>query len=78
MSTFDELKRIFKDIIETNVDVDSITLDSLILEDLGLNSVGIMYLVLAIEEEFNIIMHNSSIEKFKKVSDVVNFIEENK
>lgn len=78
METLEKLKEIFKNINpDSEVDLNTITKDTKIVEDLGLNSIGVLYLVLAIEEEFNILMHNSSIESFKTLGDVCLFIEEN-
>ena len=78
METLERLKEIFVNINpDTDVDINSITLETSIMEDLGLNSIGVLYLVLAIEEEFNVVMHNSSIESFKTLGDVVSYIEEN-
>ena len=39
-------------------DYSNITEDSDIKQDLGLNSIGFLYLVLGIEEEFNVEIHN--------------------
>ena len=79
MSTFDILLDIVKGISpDTSVDLDTVTPDMRIVEDIGLNSIGIMYLVLAIEQEFDVVLHNASIETFKTIQDVIDFIEENK
>lgn len=79
MDTFEILLDIFKGIVpDSTIDLDTVTPDVLIVEDLGLNSIGIMYLVLAIEQEFEVVLHNSSIETFKTIRDVIDFIEENK
>ena len=43
--------------------------------DLGLSSVGILYIVIAIEEMFNIRMDDVSFGEFRTVRDVVNYIE---
>lgn len=43
--------------------------------DLGLSSVGILYIVIAIEEMFNIRMDDVSFGEFRTVGDVVNYIE---
>ena len=43
--------------------------------DLGLNSVGILYLVIAIEEFFSIVFENVNVGDFKTVGDVVDYIE---
>ena len=78
MEILNKLKEIFISINpDTEIDMNLITEESSIIEDLGLNSIGVLYLVLAIEEEFNIVMHNSSIESFKTLGDVISFIEEN-
>lgn len=77
METLEKLKEIFKEIIDSDIDLDTITEKTNIKEDLGLNSIGIMYLVVAIEQEFNVLMHNSSIESFNTIKDVIDFIEEN-
>ena len=43
--------------------------------DLGLNSVGILFLVIAIEEFFAISFENTSFGDFQTVSDVIDYIE---
>ena len=42
--------------------------------DLGLNSVGVLYLVIAIEEFFSISFDNTNFNDFKTVGDVVDYI----
>ena len=44
--------------------------------DLGLSSVGILYVVIAIEEFFNIRFDNVGFADFKTIGDVINYIEE--
>ena len=43
--------------------------------DLGLNSVGILFVVIAIEEFFSIVFENVNFGDFKTVGDVVDYIE---
>lgn len=76
MYVFEKLLDIFQNIVPDS-DLDNVTLESKIIDDLGFNSIGIFYMVLAIEREFNVTMHNVSLEKFVTVNDVVKFIEEN-
>lgn len=45
-------------------------------EDLGLNSVGILYVVVAIEEFFDIQFQGVGFGDFKTVKDVVDYIEQ--
>lgn len=58
-----------KDIIEKCTEQSSLT------TDIGLNSVGLLYVVIAVEEFFNVSFDNVSFEDFEKVKNVVDFIE---
>lgn len=46
-----------------------------LVSDLGLNSVGILYLVIGIEEIFSITFENVSFGDFQTVGDVIDYIE---
>lgn len=76
-STFDRLKVILERIKPDN-DYSNITVDSDIKNDLNLNSIGFLYLVLGIEEEFGVEIHNVNAEDFKIVKDVIDYLEKNK
>lgn len=56
----------------------SCTEDSNLTTDLGLNSVGILYIVIGIEEFFSISFDNVSFGDFKTVSDIVDYIQNKK
>lgn len=76
-----EIKEKLKGIMEyairdNSVDLDSLDESSSLVTDLGLNSVGILYIVIAIEEEFSIEFENVGFSDFKTVGDVVDYIEE--
>ena len=51
--------------------------DSNLNTDLGLNSVGLLYIIIAIEEFFSIEFGNLNFNDFKTVSDVLDYIEQN-
>ena len=72
-NTFNKLKEILERIMPDN-DYSNITEESDIKCDLGLNSIGFLYLVLGIEEEFNVEIHNINADEFKKVKDVINYL----
>jgi len=55
--------------------IDSCTLDSNLATDLGLASVGMLYVVIAIEESFGIRFENVGLADFVTVGDVVSYIE---
>ena len=44
---------------------------------LGISSLGLIQLICAIEDEFDIEIPNSAIKKFKTVGDVADFIKKN-
>lgn len=46
-----------------------------LVSDLGLNSVGILYVVIAIEEFFNIHFDDVGFNDFKTLKDVVDYIQ---
>lgn len=58
--------------LESNV-TDNMSLTT----DLGLNSVGMLYLVIVIEETFGIHFEDIGIDDFKTFGDMVSYIQEN-
>ena len=70
-----EFERI-KEIISQQLGVaeDSITLDTSFVDDLGADSLDLVELVMALEEEFDVEMPDSDVENIKTVSDAVNFL----
>lgn len=46
-------------------------------KEVGLNSLTVVGLICAIEDEFDVEIPNSAIKKFKTVGDVVKFLERN-
>lgn len=61
-----------------NMEVDLASLDESanLATDVGLSSVGVLFVVIAIEEFFNIQFENVGFGDFKTVGDVVDYIEE--
>ncbi len=75
----EKLKDIFKMAMRnTSVDLDAITDDTQLFSELGLSSVGILYVVIAIEEFFDIRFDDVGASDFKTVGDVVDYIENKK
>ena len=52
-----------------------VTENSNLVTDLGLNSVGILYLVIGMEETFSISFDDVAFSDFQTVKDVVDYIE---
>jgi len=68
-----------KDIIveQLGVKPDQVTPEAKFVEDLGADSLDIVELIMALEEEFGIEVPDEQAEKLLTVGDVTKFIEEN-
>lgn len=51
--------------------------DSSLAVDLGLTSVGMLYMVIVIEESFNVSFDDVGLDDFKTFGDIVDYIEKN-
>ena len=72
---FEKLKEIAELTVQDPSVLDRMTEASDLNTDLGLSSVGMLYIVIAIEEMFNLRMEDVSFGDFKTVGDVVDYIE---
>lgn len=66
-----------KDIMEEELgkDRDEVTLESDIIKDLGLDSLDIVTLIMAVEDEYGFTADDDEIVNLKTVGDVVKYIE---
>jgi acyl carrier protein len=67
-----------KDIIveQLKVDRDEVTLEASFIEDLGADSLDLVELIMAMEEEFGLEISDEDAEKIQTVQDAVNYITE--
>ncbi len=72
----DKVKEIIAE--ELGIEVSSIKPDSKIMEDLEADSLSIMQIVMALEEEFDIKIPEDKILEIKTVQEIVEAIKENK
>ena len=72
----DKLKEIFQLVVHNGVDVNVIEGSSNIRLDLGVNSVALVYMMIAIERSFGIDMRDVTYNTFTTVDDVVDYIYE--
>ena len=61
---------------QLGVDEDEVTLEASFTDDLGADSLDIVELVMAFEEEFNVEVPDEDAEKLLTVGDVTKYIEE--
>ena len=70
----EKLKELMKT-VDQDINLDNVTLDTRLVEDLHFVSLGIMMFAMAIEDEFNVVFEEPM--NFVTVGDVVNYIETN-
>ena len=63
---------------QLGIETDEITLESSFIDDLGADSLDIVELLMALEEEFDIEIPDEEAEKLTTVGDVVDYIKNNK
>lgn len=72
---FDKVKEIIVE--QLGVAEDAVTQESSFIDDLGADSLDIVELIMALEEEFDIEIPDSDAEKVVTVGDVVDYIKDN-
>lgn len=71
----EKLKEIFHMAMGNDLSIDISDENANLVTELGLNSVGILYLIIGVEEFFSISFDNVSFSDFVTVKDVVDYIE---
>ena len=74
-STFEKVKAITVE--QLSVAPDDVKMESTFIDDLGADSLDIVELIMALEEEFDIEIPDADAEKVVTVGDVVDYIKEN-
>lgn len=71
---FEKVQEIICDQLE--LEIEAVTMDSVLLEDLGADSIDLADLVMTFEDEFDMEISDEALENIKTVADIVKFIEE--
>ena len=71
----EKLKNIFT-LVSGNTNVENFTEETDLRTGLGLNSIGMLYMVIAIEESFSVRFENVAMGDFATVGDVIKYLEE--
>lgn len=74
MNTKERLVKLLDSVFEGEIDTENLNDDTKI-SDLGVNSIGFLYLAVAIEEEFGKKFTNDDFLTLNTVRDVIDFIE---
>lgn len=72
---FDKVKEIIVD--QLGVEEDEVAMNSSFIEDLGADSLDIVELIMALEEEFGLEIPDDEAEKISTVNDAIEYISEN-
>lgn len=72
---FDKVKEIIVE--QLGVAENTVTMEASFIDDLGADSLDIVELIMALEEEFDLEIPDGDAEKIVSVSDVVDYIKEN-
>lgn len=76
MAVFDQVKSII--VNQLGVEEDEVTMEAAFIDDLGADSLDIVELIMAFEEEFDMEIPDEEAEKIRTVADAVTYIQENK
>ncbi len=71
---FEKMKQILAE--QLDADIESITPETDIADDLGADSLDVVEMLMAIEDEFDIEIPDEEIENLKTVGNVVDYIQE--
>ena len=75
MTTYERLIKVFNAVFEDDVDLSDVTESADLREDIGINSIGMLYMAMAIEEEFGVKFTNDDFPNMETVADVIACIE---
>ena len=73
---FEKIAQMLADQLDANID--DMTMETKIGEDLGADSLDVVELLMAIEEEFEVEIPDEDIEALKTIGDVVEYIQNKK
>ena len=72
---FDKVKELIAD--QLDVDAEKVVAEANIQDDLGADSLDIVDLIMAVEDEFEVKIEDEEVENLKTVGDIVNYIDNN-
>ncbi len=79
MADLEQVKRRLKEIIaeQLGISEDEIVPEASFVDDLGADSLDLVELIMALEEEFDMEISDEDAEKIQTVQDAINYIAEN-
>lgn len=75
MTAFERMIKVFNVVFEDEVNTEMVTPEANLRDDIGISSIGMLYMAMALEEEFGIKFNNEDLQGVKTVGDVMKCIE---
>ena len=75
MTTLEKLIAVCNAVFEGEISLEGVTPESNLRDEVGINSVGMLYMAMALEEEFSIKFRNEDFSSIATVQDVIDCIE---
>ena len=72
---FEKIQKILAELL--SIDENTITMDSLIIDELGADSLDLVDAIVTINDEFGVDVPDDEVENLRSVGDVVKYIEAN-
>ena len=72
----ERLKALLGQVFEGQIPAEGVTEFSRLIEDVGMNSIGLLYMAMAVEEEFGVTFDNEDFPRLKTVGDVIALLAE--
>ncbi len=76
MNTLERLKKVLDNVFEGEIDSSSVTEVSSLSDDVGMNSIGMLYMAMGIEQEFGVRLTNADLPDLITVGDLIRKVEE--
>ena len=75
MDTLERLKKLLSEVYDGAIDTSNITKETRLIEDIGMKSIAMLYMAMAIEEEFGVSLTNEDLPKMQSVGEIIDIIE---
>ncbi|MDO4747845.1 MAG: phosphopantetheine-binding protein [Eubacteriales bacterium] len=74
-NTLERLIKVFNAVFETSLTINDVSADTNLREDLSINSIGLLYVAMALEEEFSVKFTNDDFKEIITVGNVLDCLE---
>lgn len=76
MDTMERLKKLLAEVYDGEIETETITEETRVAEDIGMKSIAMLYMAMAVEGEFGVSLTNEDLPKMRTVGDIIRLIEE--